>query len=349
MAEGRLLTWRSGGWVLALAGVLTVTAVVLAIARSGARRGQVVGDGVNVESYRFDLSTLLVPRDRIRASGQPKDGLLAMVDPATLTLEEVRARTGRKKILVSRDLVLGVTVGGESRAYPLRILGWHAIVNDTLGGRPILVAYDTTGDASVVLDRRTGGETLTFGFSGLLLSAAPLVHDRRPGAVGESLWSPLRAAAVAGPAAAKGARLRPLPFALARWADWAEAHPETTVLAPDPQQAKHYKKSTYGVERAEGRRPPGVEPFPPPGPWDPWTRVIAVTGGGPRHVFAIPWLEARTGPDGTVALDLSDRRIRFAVRDGRARLVEAEPPAGVAYATWFAWHAAFPEDRPHDD
>jgi hypothetical protein len=118
---------------------------LIAPRRSGVAR---LGDGRTVASYGFDLTDALVPRNRIAAAGMPRDGLLALVNPATLTTAEVDAANheGRGKFLLPHDRVLGLDLAGEARAYPLRLLRWHEVVNDRVGGRDVLVSYNPLCD-----------------------------------------------------------------------------------------------------------------------------------------------------------------------------------------------------------
>ena len=103
------------------------------------------------------------------------------------------------------------------RAYPLRVLVWHEVVNDTVSGLPILVTYNPLSEGIAVFDRRVAGRTLSFGVSGLLYQSNLLMYDRDGTRGAESLWSQLQARAVSGPAAGAGQTLELVPFALARW------------------------------------------------------------------------------------------------------------------------------------
>lgn len=245
----RLLDFRSGGWVLLIAVGLCVATVVLWVQRLGGQR-PIVGDGRNVATYGFDLSTCLVPRGEIVAAGFAKDGLPAMTNSAVFTpaqadefSHELRA-AHQGRFLVDSDRVIGVVVNGAARAYPLRVITWHEVVNDTLGGRPIVVTYNPLCDSTVVFDRRVAGETLELGVSGLLYNSNLLMYDRRPEARGESLWSQLQFRAIAGPAAEKGRTLALVPAVVVHWSDWLARYPDTSVLAPDRDRLRVYQ-NTY--------------------------------------------------------------------------------------------------------
>ncbi len=208
---------RGAAWV-AIVVTVFFAAVAYVQIRAALRvaGGRPVGDGKHVESYGFALANLTVPRDMVVASGMPRDGLAPLVLPPLLTPARVDSlnRAIRGKYLTPDDRVIGVVLAGVARAYPVRVLDWHEVALDTLGGVPVAVCWHALSGAAVVLDRRQGAQVLTFGVSGLLYNSHHLLHDRQS----ESLWAPLLARAVAGPAA--GDTLALLPHTLMRWDDW---------------------------------------------------------------------------------------------------------------------------------
>ena len=104
----------------------------------------------------FDLSTCLVDADLLVDIGVEPDAVPPLDEPRTIDRTGVERlnRQGRGKLLVPRDRVVGVRMGGEARAYPLRLLRWHEVVNDTVGNQPLLVTYCPLADSVVVFDRR---------------------------------------------------------------------------------------------------------------------------------------------------------------------------------------------------
>lgn len=315
-----MLTFRSGGWVLLLGAVLTLGAAAWQVAPvllGHAARAR--GDGKNPASYGFDLRTTLVPGSLIVASGVAKDGILAMTGPEHLTIDEadsyVMGRRGR--YLVGDDRIIGVALGGESRAYPLRILNWHEVANDTLGGVPIAVTYHPLSEGVVVFDRRCGNDVLELGVSGLLFNSSLLMYDRRPEGAGESLWSQLQARAVAGPGASASLHLTVLPCSLTTWDRWRRAHPETTVLAPRRGMSERYERNPYGSYFNSDRLMYPVDPLPPAGGLALKARILAVPDG---ERFRVVPLDRVPADDGGTA---------------------ATSPAFRAF--WFAWYATHPE------
>lgn len=275
-------------------------------------RSHAIGDGVHVESYGFDLGSLRIPRSGLAASNLAKDGLPTLdLPPAMPGRDVATAFHGKRKYLVEADPVIGVVLGGQARAYPLRLLNWHEIVNDVLGGRQIAVTYNPLSDGTAVFDRAAGGETLRFGVSGLLYDSNLLLYDRRPGGRGESLWSQLRAEAVAGPAAARGESLPILPCLRTTWGAWLRRHPETTVLRPATALLDRYRRDPYGNYAITGKVRFPADPMPPRDGTGPMTRVRAW-----RASPGEPWQVERVAEN----------------EDG-------EPAGETLYAFWFAWYA----------
>lgn len=335
------LTFKSGGWVLALAGVMTVMIVLLQVVPVLQRSGShAVGDGQRPETYGFDLSGLMRMKGQVVGSGMPRDGLPVLDDPRVITAGEADDinRRERGKYLVPHDRVIGVTWGSFSRAYPLRVLNWHEVVNDTLGHEPVAVTYNPLCDAAVVYSRRAGPEVLSFGFSGLLLNSNSLMYDRRPHHRGESLWSQLLGRAVSGPAA--GTMLPVLPCAVVSWETWRDQHPDTTVLAPDPAFRSRYKREPYQVYFAgEALRFP-VAPLPPPSGPSLKTRVLILEAGNQRQVLSFPDI-ARRAASGPFRIDVGPLPVEVSFtaepETAWARSLDTANPLAIRQGFWFAW------------
>lgn len=302
------------------------------------------GDGRRPETYGFEMSSCALPAGGIVASGMPVDGLPALTDPAVLDAASWSTSGDRRwgKYLVGSDRVIGVALGGRARAYPLRVLAWHEVVNDTLGGRPIAVTYNPLSEGVAVFDREVGGETLEFGVSGLLYQSNLLMYDRRPGGRGESLWSQLLARAVCGPAARAGARLETLPFSLATWEEWTRLHPETTVLAPIESERELYRRDAYGTYfNTEALRFP-ADPMPSRGPIPPKSRLLVIGEGGSRRLFPLDFSPAELRPSGVLE-PVPGIRVHYGTRPASV-LVETGAAEGtpMLHAFWFAWYATHP-------
>jgi hypothetical protein len=82
----------------------------------------------------FNIDNAIVPKDEILSGGPPKDGIPAILSPKFI-------RPGETEFLEHNDQVIGVRVSDEARAYPVKILNWHEVVNDTINGVPIVVTF----------------------------------------------------------------------------------------------------------------------------------------------------------------------------------------------------------------
>jgi hypothetical protein len=337
-----------GGWVVIALLVVTTCAFALYTARLlRGRATRPVGDGRHVESYGFVLEPSLVPSDQIVASGMPRDGLHALVEPASWTLAQYDdgARQYRK-LLVPGDRVIGIRLGGQARAYPLRFIVWHEVVNDTLSGVPIAVTYNPLCDSAVVFRRTLGERTLTFGVSGLLYDSNLLMYDRQPGDGTPSLWSQLLFKAVAGPAAAAGVKLEVLPITLDTWGDWRRENPGTTVLAPDPAMAAKYASDPYTSYFGSDRLRFPVQPLLSPARWPLKTPVVALGGPGAWTAFPLPVIASRA--EAPAGAEWAALEAALTVRPGGNTVAVAldrlPPGTGVVYASYFAWYATHHAD-----
>jgi hypothetical protein len=343
--------WRSVAWLIGLALAVCMAVLVLRLStalRSGEPRA---GDGRHVETYGFNLSNCRIPADEIVAAGLPKDGLQALVRPRLMTgaqLDSLNAAE-RGKYLVPDDRVIGLVLGGQARAYPLRVLNWHEIANDTLGGEPIAVTYNPLCGSSAGFSRRFEAEVLEFGCSGLLYNSNLLMYDRRPQGVGESLWSQILMRAVAGPAAAADLQLTLLPIAVVPWRIWRTWHPESTVLFPEVEERLRYKRDPYSSYEGSDRLRFPVSPLSTEAGRPYKDRIVALPHDSGWTVFALADLaEAAARGEGQVArIDLG--------RSPAEVFVLPQPPAiaAVSGATgeplplltcyWFAWHGMYPK------
>lgn len=311
--------FKSGGWILVLSFVLVVILVVwrIAIIKDAQDWRDGVVPGVS-NTNGFDLGTAVVPVAQMGNRRLP-DGMQVIIDPGTYDVEDLVGLNRKKwtKYLIPKDRVIGVSIGGEARAYPTRILSWHEVANDTLGGVPIAVVYCPFTGTAAVYDRRVGDEVLTFGMSGLVYNANILVYDRRGQRAAESLWSTANGKAVSGPAAQSERVLRPLPCQLVFWEDWLLDEPETTILAGDPRLGKQYRSDPYLTYAINGRVPYPVEPRLPE---EERSRLmeptIIVGAGGERREFSAAAVKKQLDPSGSWTTTLGGVPLVFYQRQG---------------------------------
>jgi hypothetical protein len=163
--------------------------------------------------------------EEIQWGGVNVDGIPPLDNPNMVTVAEAA-------YLEPQDAVFGVAVEDDARAYPLRIMDWHEMANDVVGGVPMSLAYCTLCGAAIAYDTRTdatgidGAEPITFGTSGLLFRSNKLMYDRQT----RTLWNQLSGEPVLGELAGEEVTLDLLPVVLTSWEDWRAQHPETLVL-----------------------------------------------------------------------------------------------------------------------
>jgi hypothetical protein len=344
----RLLTMSSGGWVLVLSGFLTMALVLWAVAPAlFGTASRPAGNGRDLDSYRFDLTNLQVPRKLVIPAMRHRDMVHPMSGPGLIAGGEMdELNSSRGKFVLGSDRVIGVVIDGEARAYPISVLNVHEVIHDTLAGRQIAVTYHWPCDSAVVFDREIGDRVIEFGVSGLLYNSNQLLYERRPGSEpgGEALWSQMLGRAVSGPAA--GERLTTIPCQVVSWRRWFEQHPETTVSDRDPSIVKkRYAKSNPEQYFRDGRVEFPISPEPPADGPRPLTPVVAVEAGGQRLVYPYPFIEAKIDADGVWTTNLGGVRLTFQY-DVPSSTVEvtADGVAQFEHAAWFAWHAMHPDD-----
>lgn len=297
------------------------------------------GDGRNPESYGFSLQNFSLDRFPLVASGLPRDGIPALSDPGSLAPDALAA-LGRR-FLLPGDPVAGVVVQGEARAYPLRVLVFHELVNDTLGGEPVLVVHQPLCGLTAVFSRRLEGRPATFGHSGLVWNSCGLAYDRET----QSLWLPLAGTAVAGPAVGK--KLQFLPFTLTTWARWRERHPETTVVAPDASRLAWYRRDPYASYLGSDILRFPVRPTLPP-PFRPKASLVVLDPAGTRSVLLLE--TAKAEPTRFPLASFPESWLEL-VPVGHPPVWEiaTSPPTSplpVLYTFAFAWYALHPDPGP---
>ncbi len=175
--------------------------------------------------------------EEIQWGGVRVDGIPALDNAKMIPASEA-------DYLTPEEPVFGIAVNGDTRAYPLRILDWHEMANDVVGGVPVSLAYCTLCGAGIAFDgRASNGITYTFGSSGFLVRSNKLMYDRQS----RTLWNHLTGEPVLGPLADSDIKLNLLPIVLTTWADWQTQHPKTVVLDVNTGYDRPYTPgSAYG-------------------------------------------------------------------------------------------------------
>ena len=211
--------------------VLTAAVATLCLALS-AISAAAEPDRWRAEGWTTDFSKSDIDFASIMSGGPPRDGIPPIDDPVFLPVSEASG-------LEAKEPVMSVVIGGEARAYPLRIMIWHEIVNDTLAGRPISVTYCPLCNAAIVFDRTVDGRETTFGTTGKLRNSDLVMYDRET----ESWWQQFTGEAITG--ARTGAKLEIIPSRLQSWQSFREEHPGGEVLAPNNPDMRDYGRNPY--------------------------------------------------------------------------------------------------------
>ncbi len=270
------------------------------------------------------------------------------------------------------DIVFGVAVGDDVRAYPKRVLAWHEMFTDEVGGVPIVGVYCTLCGSMIVYDTVVGDTAFTMGTSGFLYRSNKLMFDART----QSLWSTLGGAPVVGPLVGRGIALPMRSVVTTTWGAWRARHPDTTVLSRDTGHTRDYGEGAayrsyfatddlmFTVPELDDRLKNKDE-------------VLALRLGGDPVALDVRWLSAHPihheSVGGVEVVVLTDaggaNRVyetagrRFSMADGEDRVVDGDgtrwsiTEAGLVAgdqtllrlpshrAFWFGWRAAYPKTR----
>ena len=211
-----------------------------------------------------DFSKSLVAFGEIFSGGPPKDGIPAIDAPVFVTADAAL------KDLAPSEPVLSLSIGTEARAYPLRVLIWHEIVNDEIAGTPVAVTYCPLCNSGIVFDRSINGEVTTFGTTGKLRNSDLVMYDRAT----ESWWQQFEGKAIIGKHA--GTVLKRHPARHESLGDFAARYPGGKVLAPDNPNRRAYGQNPYRGYDSAAR--PFLYTGQYDGPGRPLMRVVAVEG-----------------------------------------------------------------------
>lgn len=282
----------------------------------------------------FDLTGALIPLDAIEQGGPPRDGIPAIDRPRFVPAARAK--------LAPDDRVLALALNGVARAYPVRILNWHEVVNDRVGGQPVAVTYCPLCGTGVAFDARiagpTGPQEASFGVSGLLYNSDVLLYDRAT----ESLWSQVMAQAVTGPM--KGTRLALLPMVHTSWAAWQRRHPASEVLSSDTGFVRDYALDPYADYARSPRLMFDVAHRDDRLPAKAW--VLGLTLGGEAKAWPLAALARHADAQGRYDDRVGGQRVqvRYDATAASAEVFAADgrPLPGVM-AFWFAWVAFHPK------
>lgn len=190
--------------------------------------------------------------------------------------------------LQANDPVLGYVAGDHAYAYPFKIMNFHEIVNDVLGGVPVLVSYCPLCRSAIVYDRQIDGQVLSFGNTSALYESDLVMVDRNTG----SYWWQVPGRAIVGPLT--GTQLTVLPSRVATWSDWVEDHPDTLVLTRDTGFGIDYDRDPFAtfdeyLDSGQFAFPVGDDARDPRLP--PSALVVGVSLNGTTHAYPVEGAE----------------------------------------------------------
>jgi len=282
----------------------------------------------------FNVEGALIPTGEILHGGPDRDGIPSLDRPVFVSADAA-------SFLREDDRVLGVDFDGIQRAYPIRILNYHEIVNDSVADTPLVITYCPLCGSGMAFFSTFADQTLEFGVSGLLYNSDVLLYDRAT----QSLWSQLLGKAVTGKM--KGTRLTQVPLSNTSWREWRAQHPGTEVLSTDTGLRANYQANPYPNYDKSGRLY-----FPVANEDRRYARKAMVMGVEIEGQFkAYPFDELKNGSE-----RLTDRfnnqtlEVQFDRRNQTAKILDhdgKEIPTVIAF--WFAWYAFHPETEVYTE
>ncbi len=182
------------------------------------------------ESYfQGRQATSLIRLDEIRWGGVGQDGIPPLRSPTMIPANQA-------SYLEDDHIVFGIEVNGDARAYPKRILAWHEMFVDDVGGIPVTGVYCTLCGTVILYKSEVHGTVHQMGTSGFLYRSNKLMYDQAT----QSLWSTLEGKPVVGPLVGKGIQMDYLSVVTTTWGEWKKRHPETHVLSLDTGYQRDY-------------------------------------------------------------------------------------------------------------
>jgi hypothetical protein len=253
----------------------------------------------------------LVDPARVVSGGPPPDGIPPVDEPRFLPADDV-------PWLSDDEAVVSLSIGAEHRAYPVQVMVWHEIVNDTVDGTPVSITYCPLCNSALAFDRRLDDRLMTFGTSGKLYLSDLVMYDRQT----ESLWSQIEGRAIAG--VQTGAQLERIPVQTVTWAQWREAHPDGWVLSRDTGAERDYGRNPY-VGYDEIASDPFLFDGDADPRFEPKERVLGL--GGEQDPVAVPL--APLAQARVLELEVAgDQVVVWAVQGLRSALDTADITAG---------------------
>ena len=277
----------------------------------------------------FILSDLRIPLDEIMQGGPPADGIPAIDNPRFLKANEA-------DFLDDEDEVLAIVKNGIAKAYPIRILNYHEVVNDFFNNDAVIITFCPLCGSGLAFSGKIKGANRTFGVSGLLFNSDVLLYDRET----ESLWSQLMGSAVSGRSVDQKMEL--VAMEQTSWHDWQKRNPNTLVLSTATGFSRDYTRLPYDGYEASPRLY-----FPVNNKSNKLSnkeRVIGISVDGVHKAYAFRVLRKADNLPITDTVNGIGIKVHFNKDSNSARITDVE--GNLLNATtlfWFAWFAFHPD------
>ena len=288
--------------------LLSLPAMLAAMSSAGSQAASVPFD---TSEWKTDFTKHSVPLAEIMSGGPPKDGIPAIDKPELITI------SAADEWLTPKEPMVFFERNGDARAYPLQILIWHEITNDTVGGVPVAITFCPLCNTAIAFDRRVGARVLDFGTIGRLRFSDLVMYDRQT----ESWWQQATGEAIVGELT--GTHLVPLPAQIISWDTFKRAFPGGRVLSRHTGYRRAYGQNPYaGYDSIDS------SPFLYRGPRDarlrPMERVVAVSVGTDDAAYPFGVLQKVHAVNDTVG----GREIVVLFEDGVASALDQSSIAG---------------------
>lgn len=230
--------------------ILIVSAIYLIASQIGILKGlnltgvpkpvQNIVKKIPGQEFNIDPKKSKIDLNKLRQGCPVKDCIPAIDNPKFISVQEAE----KLNQIEDSDVVFAIFHKGVARAYPQRILNWHEVINDIVGGDPILITFCPLCGTSIGFERtiNVNGPKVdsTFGVSGKLLNSNLVMYDRKT----ETLWQQLGGEAIVGELV--GQKLTPFAVDTLLWGDWKNLHPDTQVLSQETGHSRDYSSYPYG-------------------------------------------------------------------------------------------------------
>ena len=319
--------------------------------------------------YFQNKPAAIIRLDEIRWGGVYRDGIPPLKNPKMIPAREA-------SYLRDDNIVFGVAIDGDVRAYPKRILAWHEMVKDTIAGRELNGVYCTLCGSMILYETTIKGVHYELGTSGFLYRSNKLMYDHAT----KSLWSTLTGTPVVGPLVGKGIELTALYVVTTTWKEWRKRHPDSLVLSQDTGHLRDYGENVayreyfatdrlmFNVPKLDARLANKAEVLAlrfAQAPGEPLAIASAFLTANPVYHGRVGRLDFVVLTDGSGANrvyesrdaafvawngeDALKDRVGGAWKVGESQLTgpngQALKRLAAHRAFWFGWYAAYPNTR----